>query len=216
MTTGIPAGIPAGTPAGIPLARQAMAPVTASVSTPGSRPADRDPAPLLSFDTLFDTVNPLQHLPVVSTAYRAASGDVIGAPARLAGGFLFGGPMGLLASAATVAFEAVTGGSVADHALAAADALSAKEKTAPPTAALPTAALPWLKPETAEGTRRPDLPSAEVVARALDRLGGRKPAENGTEPAPATPSPAPETVARLYALEATRPEGGGKAGREKI
>ena len=40
-------------------------------------------------------INPLQHIPVVSSIYRAITGDEISPAARLAGGALFGGPIGL-------------------------------------------------------------------------------------------------------------------------
>jgi hypothetical protein len=176
------------------LAHRALAPAARPTRTE-ARPAG--PGPLLSFETLFDAVNPLQHLPVVSTVYRAASGDAIGVPARLAGSFLFGGPLGLLAGAATVAFEAVTGGSIVDHATAALGRLSgdAPEETA--------AALPWLKPEAPAGTP-PGPASAQSVVMALDRL--RMPEAGQAAPVEPDPAPglAPETVAHLYALEATR------------
>lgn len=70
------------------------------------------------FDTLLDTVNPLQHIPGVSSAYQAVTGDTSGAIAEMAGGFLFGGPMGLAAGAASSFFEMLTGKSFSDHALA--------------------------------------------------------------------------------------------------
>ncbi len=60
-------------------------------------------------DTLIDAVNPLQHLPVVSSLYREASGDGISGLARMAGGALFGGIPGLVVSAATTLFDAVAG-----------------------------------------------------------------------------------------------------------
>ena len=64
------------------------------------------------FDDLLDVINPLQHLPLIGTAYRAITGDGIEAPARLAGGALFGGLFGFLGSVATLAFEEITGESV--------------------------------------------------------------------------------------------------------
>jgi len=70
------------------------------------------------FDTFIDTVNPLQHIPGVSTAYRAITGDQSSALAEMAGGFLFGGPVGLAAGAASSFLELVTGKDVMGHALA--------------------------------------------------------------------------------------------------
>ena len=62
----------------------------------------------LSFNDLIDTLNPLQHIPVVSDIYRGLTGDRISAHARVAGGTLYGGPIGLVASVASLA---IAGGS---------------------------------------------------------------------------------------------------------
>ncbi len=48
----------------------------------------------LSFKSVFDTVNPLQQLPVISTAYRTITSDTISTGSRLLGGALLGGPIG--------------------------------------------------------------------------------------------------------------------------
>ncbi len=70
------------------------------------------------FNTLVETVNPLQHIPGVSTAYRAITGETINPVASLAGGWLFGGPVGLAAGAASSFLELVTGKSLAANAMA--------------------------------------------------------------------------------------------------
>lgn len=57
----------------------------------------------VSFGDLIDTLNPLQHIPVVSEAYRSMTGDGISPQARIAGGALWGGPGGLVASVASLA-----------------------------------------------------------------------------------------------------------------
>ncbi len=71
-----------------------------------------------SFGDLLDIVNPLQHIPVVSTIYRAITGDKIGTPEQIAGDTLYGGMIGFLASVADSAFQAVTGKNVGDTVLA--------------------------------------------------------------------------------------------------
>src|SRR5205085_12696396 len=43
-----------------------------------------------SFDDLIDIVNPLQHLPVVGTLYRAITHDTIKTPEKIAGDTLYG------------------------------------------------------------------------------------------------------------------------------
>ncbi len=67
------------------------------------------------FFDLLDIVNPLQHIPVVSTLYREISGDEIGNPARIAGGLLFGGVIGLVSSVANAIVDETTGKDVGDH-----------------------------------------------------------------------------------------------------
>jgi hypothetical protein len=64
------------------------------------------------FDDFLDIINPLQHIPIVGTLYREITGDEIHAPARLAGGTLYGGLLGFLGAAGTYAFEGITGESV--------------------------------------------------------------------------------------------------------
>jgi hypothetical protein len=71
------------------------------------------------FDDLLDIVNPLQHLPVVSQVYRRVTGDEIGMLPQIAGGLLFGGPIGGAVAIVGAGIEAGTGRSAASHALAA-------------------------------------------------------------------------------------------------
>ena len=47
-----------------------------------------------TFADFVDVINPLQHIPLVSQAYRAITGDEISPGSRLAGATLFGGPVG--------------------------------------------------------------------------------------------------------------------------
>jgi hypothetical protein len=64
------------------------------------------------FDDVLDMINPLQHLPVIGTAYRAITGDEMETPARLAGGALFGGLFGFLGALGSAAYEEIVGESV--------------------------------------------------------------------------------------------------------
>lgn len=68
-----------------------------------------------AFETLLDTLNPLQHIPGVNAAYREQTGDTANPLASMAGGFLFGGPIGLAAGAAGSFLEMMTGKSLAGH-----------------------------------------------------------------------------------------------------
>ena len=75
------------------------------------------PAGKSFWDNVLDIVNPLQHLPVVGTLYRAATGDKIGDPEKIAGDTLYGGPIGLASSLADIAFEKLTGKDIGDTVL---------------------------------------------------------------------------------------------------
>lgn len=70
------------------------------------------------FETLVDAVNPLQHIPGVSTLYRAASGDNISSFSRILGGTLIGGPMGFAVSAVNALLQEATGSDAGEHLLA--------------------------------------------------------------------------------------------------
>lgn len=71
-----------------------------------------------SFWDLLDVINPLQHIPVIGNIYRELTGDQIGVGARVAGGALFGGPIGLIASAVDCMVEESSGKDVGGHMLA--------------------------------------------------------------------------------------------------
>lgn len=70
------------------------------------------------FQHMLDVVNPLQHLPVVGTIYRAITGEKLDAVEKIAGDALYGGLWGAVTAVADVAFEGITGKSVEDTVLA--------------------------------------------------------------------------------------------------
>ncbi len=70
------------------------------------------------FSTLLDIINPLQHIPLVSNLYREITGDQISPSARILGGGLFGGPIGLASASANAIFEQASGDDILGHALA--------------------------------------------------------------------------------------------------
>lgn len=80
----------------------------------GTEAADDNDANELTFDDLIDVINPLHHLPIVSTIYRAATGDQISNHARAIGGGLYGGPIGLITAGATMAVEEAMGLTASD------------------------------------------------------------------------------------------------------
>lgn len=58
-----------------------------------------------TFGDIIDIINPLQHIPIVSSLYRDITGDTIAPAMKIAGGALFGGPIGAVTSMITVAFQ---------------------------------------------------------------------------------------------------------------
>lgn len=68
-----------------------------------------------TFAEFLDIINPLQHIPIVSSIYRAITGDDIGTGPRFIGGVLFGGPIGALAAGVSSLFEEASGDSIGDH-----------------------------------------------------------------------------------------------------
>ncbi|RVU36255.1 hypothetical protein EOI86_13635 [Hwanghaeella grinnelliae] len=72
----------------------------------------------LSFGDVLDIVNPLQHLPVVGALYRSITGDEASPGAKMAGGAIYGGPLGFASAMINNAIEETTGDDVMGHMLA--------------------------------------------------------------------------------------------------
>lgn len=70
------------------------------------------------FLDIVDMVNPLQHIPIVSTIYRSLTGDTIKPAARVVGGAAFGGPLGAASGLVNALVQMGTGKDVADNMVA--------------------------------------------------------------------------------------------------
>lgn len=117
------------------------------------------------FRDLIDVINPLQHLPVVGTIYRAVTGETIGAAPRLIGGTLFGGPVGFVTSLFNTLVESDTGKDVGAHVVALLD--DSKDKSAlaiKPAASIPAPSIAHRDEQLAP--RPAELPKAATAARA--------------------------------------------------
>jgi hypothetical protein len=68
----------------------------------------------LSFRDVLDLVNPLHHIPVVGNVYRELTGDTLAPGIRVAGGALFGGPLGAALSVAGLAIDRARDASATD------------------------------------------------------------------------------------------------------
>lgn len=73
----------------------------------------------LQVSDILDVLNPLQHIPFVSTLYRELTGDAISPAAKLAGGALLGGPLGLVTAIADTVMTQETGKGLTETAVAA-------------------------------------------------------------------------------------------------
>ncbi|MCZ6467647.1 MAG: hypothetical protein O6829_10295, partial [Alphaproteobacteria bacterium] len=71
-----------------------------------------------NFLDILDVINPLQHIPFVSTLYRALTGDTIAPASRVAGGALFGGPIGAAVSLVNSIVAEWSGKDISDHVVA--------------------------------------------------------------------------------------------------
>ena len=71
-----------------------------------------------TFRDFIDIINPLQHIPIVSTIYRSLTDDTLDHAPRVAGGAVFGGPIGAIAGLLNVIVEEITGKDVGEHVMA--------------------------------------------------------------------------------------------------
>lgn len=118
-----------------------------------------------SFWDLLDVINPLQHIPVISNLYREMTGDQIGVGARLVGGTLFGGPLGLIASAADCVVEESTGMDTGGHVLALfRDEGQSSPGEAPATQLAQTSPTPNINASTPAATDAVSSSPAKVAA----------------------------------------------------
>jgi hypothetical protein len=145
---------------------------------PGSaREVDRDRRPTqpvtgetageLEFADLLDVINPLQHIPVIGDLYRSLTGDQIDAPARVAGGAIFGGPLGFVSGIVNAIAADVAGQNIGESVIAAVfgdgEAEPALAQTAAP--ATVTAAVQAVPADPAPlGASQPQAPLTGAAA----------------------------------------------------
>ncbi|MPY71880.1 MAG: hypothetical protein GEU92_17570 [Alphaproteobacteria bacterium] len=182
----------------------------------------QDKARGLTFADVLDIVNPLQHIPVVSTLYRAITGDGLGLGARLIGGALYGGGIGLALGAAQAAVEGATGRDIGANMVAfvqdltgddAADAPQAPDAAVAETETLSSVApAAGPDPETqadAPATARNPLPAAPPPAAAparpaADAIAGREFPARDEKPRPVVGSSPSEKARIAEAVERAR------------
>ena len=165
-----------------------MSPGPAGGKTPGasvpataaSSGAEQPAQPHESFfHHLLDVVNPLQHLPIIGTIYRAITGEKLDAVEKIAGDTLYGGLWGAVTSVADVAFESLTGKSFEDTAIALFKGDDktrvASAKVAAPNIAtdvsLPSADLPALPSPSVAAANLPNDLNMMALTNALSAKG---------------------------------------------
>ena len=128
------------------------------------------------FHHLLDIVNPLQHLPVIGTIYRAVTGEHIGAVEKIAGDTLYGGLWGAVSSVADVALEGITGKSAEDTVLAwfkgGPDTHLVKSNTQFAQSSLPSSDMPTLPSESpVMASAQSDGPDVAALSASLTAKG---------------------------------------------
>lgn len=163
--------------------------------TPGQLPSARPSASDedLSFWDLLDVVNPLQHLPIISTIYREITGDTIKPASRVIGGALFGGPVGAAAAVVTQAVEEGLGLGEGETLLALFDS---DETPAPAEAQSPTQLIAGYAAETAPAaaaatTAAATAPASTAPASAAPLALAEAPAATAGADARLHPAAAP-------------------------
>jgi hypothetical protein len=131
------------------------------------------------FHHLLDVVNPLQHLPIIGTIYRAITGEHIGTVEKIAGDTLYGGLWGAVSSIADVAFEGITGKSMEDTVLAwfksdNSTAVASTKVTAPAidvAQSLPSSELPSLSQGSQVALATAESSDTTALSAALSAKG---------------------------------------------
>jgi hypothetical protein len=139
-----------------------------------------------SFHDVLDTLNPLQHLPVISTLYRWVTGDEPGNVASIVGDTLYGGPIGLGVGLLTAAFKAETGkdpGEMVASAITGEDdgQLLSGAATAQ-TAAPVTAAATSAPAATATAAATPPAATADATSTAASATAAEVPVISAAQP----------------------------------
>lgn len=164
-------------PAGVRPASLSAQSVTPDLSSPASA-ADTKPHEGF-FHHLWDVINPLQHIPVIGTVYRAITGEHLDPVEKIAGDTLYGGVWGAITSVADVAFEGLTGKSFEDTALSLfktdkAARLASVKVTAPsitPDISLSSADFPALPSPMAVSANAPGGVDVAALSNALSAKG---------------------------------------------
>lgn len=171
------------------------------------------------FKDILDTINPLQHLPIVGSVYRYLTGDEPSGGARIAGDALYGGPIGFAVGVVSTLLLDKNGHDLGERTLAkvfgpspaesgtmvASASTAAGQATAAPTPltlAMPGQASPVPAAAASAQTLSPPQPPQSLFTSLP------APAAAAT-PAPAAPSAPQQGLPLQRQFAASRPTGGG-------
>lgn len=132
----------------------------------------------MSFWDFLDIINPLQHIPIVSTIYREITGDTIQPSMRIMGDMLYGGVIGGMASIANAVVEQATGQDVGETVMASLG-FGGGDHPAASTAVADASGGPAASGSPAEPAAQPQQAPAGGLAAAL---AAAKPADLGSAP----------------------------------
>lgn len=138
---------------------QGHATAMAAAQKAAQKTAEAEGSTGFGFGDLLDIVNPLQHIPGVSTLYRHLTGDKISTPAKVVGDTVYGGLTGMIASLSDSLFEAVTGKTVGDTVYA---YLFEDSDSTTAIAANDNAPAAPVTPEPASATTLPQISMPEI------------------------------------------------------
>ncbi len=180
-------------------------PVTPATAAPAP-PHDEAGASEFGFWDLLDVINPLQHIPVVSTIYRSITGDELHGTARVLGGMLFGGPIGGAFAVLNAIFEDTTGRDLGDHALAMAfgdDSAPGDGQPAPATAGAP--GVPFAAAPAGQAAAAPaaePMPAGELLFAPPPALTlAQQPVGAKLAPTPAAPAWITQALAQAQEVQ---------------
>lgn len=136
----------------------------------------------MSFWDFLDIINPLQHIPIVSTVYREITGDTIQPSMRIMGDMLYGGVVGGMASIANAVVEQATGQDVGETVMASLG-FGDGDHPAASTAVADASGGPAASGSPAEPPAKPQQAQQAPVGGLAAALAAAKPADLGSAPA---------------------------------
>ncbi|WP_434616548.1 hypothetical protein [Azospirillum sp. B2RO_4] len=142
----------------------------------------------MSFWDFLDIINPLQHIPIVSTIYREITGDTIQPSMRIMGDMLYGGVIGGMASIANAVVEQATGQDVGETVMASLGFGDGDHPTAS-TAVADASGGPAASGSPAEPPAQPQQAQQSAAGGLAAALAAAKPADLGSAQQPAAGQP---------------------------